>query len=96
MRIIFCPAVYCRGADMIKVVGTCRKCRQQNVVSITRGHVATLASIPCEHCGNRPVPKKKNNKTSEAGIEWQSSSCWKGKAVGQNLPETAKMNDLVM
>lgn len=93
MRVVFSPAASDRGAELVKVTGTCRSCEKVNVVLLVRGHVITMSTIDCEHCGS--FEGQKNGK-SRSGIRWNpGTSCWSGPTVGRNYPEMARSKDLI-
>lgn len=94
MRTVFSPAIGDRGEDLLRIVGDCRKCGKRNIVWIVRGHVITMSTIPCEHCGSYENEKKNR---PDQGIRWRpGTSCWSGRVMGKNLPELARDGDLVI
>jgi len=94
VRVVFSPAS--PGADLIRQVGTCRACKQQNIAWIVRGHVVTMALLACEYCRSGEVITKKQ-RAADVGIEWHpGSDAWRGMVVGKNLSEKIRPGDLVM
>jgi hypothetical protein len=97
VRVVYSPAAGDRGADLVRVVGACRACREPNVVWLVRGHVVTLSLLPCEHCGSTDVVnKKKRQRAGDIGIAWSpGTDCWNARVMGKNYPERAQAKDLV-